>query len=190
MQQVTTDIKQLDLNGLYSYADYLTWQFKERLELIKGKIFPMAAPSTLHQTISWNLALKIGNHFQHQNCRAFSAPFDVRLTSKNTVVQPDLCVVCDLSKLDERGCAGAPELIVEILSPSNIQIEMKDKFDLYEQAGVQEYWVVYPPEKWVLVYSLKEGKYQHHKPYIESDTLVSIFFPNLKIALDEVFPSS
>src|SRR5690606_1563512 len=103
-----------------------------------------------------------------------------------TVVQPDLCVICDSSKLDEQGCNGAPELVIEILSPGNSRREMKDKFDLYQEAGVQEYWLVQPQEEVVLVYSMnEEGQYIGLRPAV--DAIVSPLFPDLDMDLAEVF---
>ena len=144
MSTVITNIDQLDLvNGIYTYADYLMWKIKDRLELLKGKIFQMGAPSLTHQTVSMNFSRLLSNYFYKTPCKLFAAPFDVRLAKKGekdnevyTVVQPDLCVVCDADKLDERGCWGAPDLIIEILSPGNSKKEMLNKYELYEEAGV------------------------------------------------------
>jgi Uma2 family endonuclease len=190
-----TDIKKLDFNGTYSYADYLTWRFKERVELIKGKIFKMSpAPTREHQAISRELSRIIANFFHRTKCELFTAPFDVRLTKINaknvaikTVVQPDLCVVCDAAKLDTAGCIGAPDLIVEILSPGNTKKEMGVKFNLYEENGVKEYWIVDPASKSVLVYCLVDGKYIGLKPFLEDDVLTGKLFTKLKVALAEVF---
>ena len=157
-----TDINDLDLNKTYSYADYLTWQFQEKLELIKGKIFKMSpAPSTNHQRISRKLTGFMIYAFKNHSCELFIAPFDVRLLDKkksaldkeiHTVVQPDLCVICDEAKIDERGGIGAPDLVIEILSPGNSNKEMKYKFDLYQEAGVLEYWIVNPADKTFFIY--------------------------------------
>jgi Uma2 family endonuclease len=196
MQTVIRDINQLDLNGTYTYADYLLWQFEERLELIKGKIFKMSpAPNRNHQVILGNLHLPIGSFFKNHYCQVFLAPFDVRLPKKDqstsdgkiyTVVQPDLCVVCDESKLDERGCIGAPDLVIEILSPGNSKKEMLNKFDLYEECGVREYWMVEPAENAVFVYVLnEEGKYIGLQPAVSK--LTSTIFPDLTIDLEEIF---
>jgi Uma2 family endonuclease len=196
MTGIVTDITELDLNGTYTYADYLLWQFKERVELIKGKIFKMSpAPSTWHQKISAKLHLEIGGFFKNHYCQAFYAPFDVRLPKKGqrltdqkiyTVVQPDLCVICDEFKLDERGCLGAPDLIVEILSPGNSKVEMFNKFELYQESGVREYWLVEPSQNAVLVYVLdNEGKYVGLQPAI--NVLKSTIFPELEIDLKQIF---
>ena len=132
-----TNINQLDLNKKYSYADYLSWMFKEKLELIKGKIFQMSpAPSRYHQQVSMELAGIMWTAFKNLKCNLYAAPFDVRLLDKKkskqdnhifTVVQPDLCVICDENKLDDKGCIGAPDLIIEIQSPGNTKKEMKEK---------------------------------------------------------------
>ena len=197
MSTIVTDINQLDLNGTYTYADYLLWRIEERLELIKGKIFKMSpAPSLAHQRISTQLQGTLFNFLKARSCDLFSAPFDVRLyndkKSKDanrqiyTVVQPDLCVVCDTSKLDQRGCLGAPDLIIEILSPGNSSKEMNEKFDLYEESGVREYWLVEPAENAVWVYVLnEEGKYIGLKP--TTTILKSSIFPDLVIDLKEIF---
>ncbi|WP_439559297.1 Uma2 family endonuclease [Dyadobacter sp.] len=191
MQATITNINQLDLNGTYTYADYLLWQFEERLELIKGKIFKMSpAPNRQHQTILGNFHLSIGSFFKNHYCQVF-----LRLPRKNqdvsdgkiyTVVQPDLCIVCDEAKLDDKGCIGAPDLIIEILSPGNSKKEMDNKFTLYEECGVREYWLVEPAENAVFVYVLnEEGKYVGLQPAISK--LTSTIFPELTINLEEVF---
>ena len=197
MSKIITNFSELDLNGSYTYADYLLWQFSERLELIKGKIFEMSpAPSSNHQRISMKLIRALDKYFFKTKCELFVAPFDVRLinfkkSSPNnqifSVVQPDLCVVCDLSKLDEQGCLGAPNLIVEILSKGNSKKELSIKFDLYEENGVQEYWIVNPTEKNVFIYVLKDGKYIGSRPYILETEIQSPTFPELKFEVDKIF---
>lgn len=151
----------LDPNGTYTYADYVKWTFEERLELIKGKIFNMSpAPTRRHQKISGKLFTPISNFLDGKPCEVYSAPFDVRLTPLKgkkrkdnqiyTVVQPDICVICDIDKLDDRGCIGAPDLIIEILSPGNTKKEMSDKFQVYEENGVREYWLVEPNDNVII----------------------------------------
>lgn len=196
-----TNINQLDMDGIYSYADYLLWKFEERVELIKGKIFKMSpAPSRRHQEVSGNLFGEIHNVFKGHKCKLYAAPFDVRLPMLAssplertggedkilTVVQPDLCVVCDLNKLDEKGCIGAPDLIIEILSPSNSKKELKNKFDLYEESGVKEYWIVYPNEENLYINVLENGKYKTSRPIIDG-YVTSIIFPDLKIHTSDIF---
>jgi Uma2 family endonuclease len=194
-----TNFNELDLNGTYNYADYLTWRFEQSVELIKGKIFRMSpAPSAKHQKISSRLHTDIGYFFKQHPCELYSAPFDVRLFDKKksgkankdiyTVVQPDLCVFCDKSKIDERGGIGAPDLIVEILSPGNSKKEMKIKYALYEESGVREYWVVYPSEESLLQFVLGEDeKYALKGSFHEDEVFHAHIFPELKIDLAEVF---
>jgi Uma2 family endonuclease len=191
-----TSLDQLDLNGSYTYSDYLLWQFEERVELLRGKIRQMAAPNRYHQKVSGRIQHFLSNALWKSPCQLYDAPFDVRLTRFNklknkeviTVVQPDLCVICDPQKLDDRGCIGAPDLIVEILSPGNSRTEMKDKFELYEEAGVLEYWVVSPIEKNVLVWKLNEaGKFIGLQPRVEGDILTTSIVPNLALELNEIF---
>lgn len=189
-----TDINQLDFNKVYSYADYLLWKFEERVELIKGRIFKMSpAPSSKHQEVSGKLFGEAYQIFKSHPCKLFSAPFDVRLTRKNkkdeevlTVVQPDLCVICDDSKIDSRGCVGAPDLIIEILSPGNSKKEMKNKFELYEEAGVKEYWIVNPLEENITIYALENSQYIGLKPVVD-DFVNSRLFPHLKVHTDDIF---
>ena len=197
MAPIINNIKQLDLKGSYTYADYLLWNFKERVELIKGKIFKMSpAPSRSHQEISWLLARQLDKVFHKSSCKMYSAPFDVRLINFKesssdhqiiTVIQPDLCVVCDTNKLDEKGCIGAPDLIIEIVSPGNSNREMTIKFDLYEENGVKEYWIVNQSEKTILIYVLVEDKYVGIKPITEKGKLESPTFPALKFSVKNVF---
>jgi Uma2 family endonuclease len=197
---MVTKISQLDPDKDYTYADYLTWKFDEAVELIKGKILKMSpAPRTRHQRISFSLSGKFFNYFNLDSCDVFSAPFDVRLYDKtksqkankeiHTVVQPDLCVICDENKIDEYGCVGAPDLIVEILSPGNSTKEMRTKYNLYEESGVREYWVADPEHQTIhLFYADEQDKYQLSKIYVYEDILQSVIFPELTINLKEVFP--
>ena len=195
-----TDISQLDLTQTYSYADYMSWKFEQTLEIIRGKIFPMAGPSRVHQKISWQLSGIFFNYFKDKQCEVYAAPFDVRLYDKfksidadkdiYNVVQPDLCVICDLDKLDDRGCIGAPDLIVEILSPGNSKREMKIKKGLYAEAGVQEYWVIDPNQETLtqFVGIGENGNYNRPLIFTSDDEVVSIVFPDLIIDLKTLFP--
>ncbi|MDR0455219.1 MAG: Uma2 family endonuclease [Treponema sp.] len=178
----------------WTYADYRDWELKpgERFELIDGAAYAMSAPNTEHQQISMILSAALFNHFQDKPCQPFAAPFDVRLfyeedESDDTVVQPDLVVVCDPEKLGEEGCQGAPDLVIEILSPSNTAIEMHRKLNLYLDAGVREYWVIDPEEKLVEIYDLKDERYQTRILRI-NDTLQSTIFPDFAIPMETIFP--
>ena len=189
-----TNINQLDpINGLYTYAEYLLWQFEERVELLKGKLFKMSAPSPAHQVVQSNLNIELGLYFRNQKCQIYPAPFDVRLPAKgetgdaiHTVVQPDLCVVCDRTKIDSRGCIGAPDLVIEIISPGNSKKELKQKFKLYEEAGVREYWVIHPSEEYIIVNVLENNHYKTLSPIVD-DEVHSVIFPTLKVHTKEIF---
>ena len=195
-------VEEPDISGTYTYSDYLTWQGGEMTELIKGKIYKMSpAPTSTHQKVSGKLHIKIGVFLEGKSCQLFAAPFDVRLpVSKKkkadkdiiTVVQPDLCVICDPSKIDERGCLGAPDWIIEILSPHTSAKDLREKFDVYEEAGVKEYWVVHPQEQTILVYTLDvDGKYKGIlKPYVRTDGISPMILPDLTIDLYQVFPEA
>ena len=187
-----TSLDQLDLiNGIYSYADYLVWKIKERVELLKGKILEMSAPSPIHQEISGNLQGALFVFLKNSKCKLYTAPFDVRFSQKGesqvyTVVQPDLCVVCDFEKIDSKGCVGAPDLVVEILSPGNSKKEMKSKFALYQEEGVREYWVVDPERELVFVYVAENKKFKPTIP-IADDYVYSTIFPDFKIHTADIF---
>jgi Uma2 family endonuclease len=189
-----TSLSQLDLNKTYSYADYFSWKIKERVELLMGKIFEMSpAPASSHQRISRNIGTALIVYLDKSPCEVFYAPFDVRLEREKednqtfTVVQPDICVICDVQKVDERGCKGVPDLIIEILSPGNSTKEMKNKFELYEKAGVLEYWIVQPSDKTIFQYVLIDGQYVNHKPTTFEDTLYASCIDGFSMALDKVF---
>jgi len=192
-------IEEPDLSGSYTYADYLTWQWDQLAELIQGKIYKMSpAPNTSHQRVVGEIYRQCANYLKGKKCQVFIAPFDVRLpissskkTNKEikTVVQPDICVVCDPLKIDALGCLGAPDWIIEILSPHTSQKDLREKFDIYEKSGVKEYWVIHPSEQTVLVYILDETKKyaQVLKPYVKGDKVAPVTLPGLKIDLEDVF---
>ena len=190
-----TNINQLDpINGLYTYAEYLLWKFEERVELLKGKLFKMSAPSINHQRVSRKLSTKIDNYLEGKRCEIFSAPFDVVLKNPNgednTVLQPDLCVVCDPEKLaDGKRCYGAPDWVLEIVSPSNVEKELSKKMHIYEEAGVAEYWVLRPEEKELDIFVLQDNGYIGLKPRFAGEVVSPQKFPDLQINLSEIFSS-
>ncbi len=190
-----TSINLLDPGRTYSYADYLKWRLDEYVELIRGKVFRMSpAPSRIHQEVSMRLSSTFFNHLKGDICQVYAAPFDVRLFPKSsendiyTVVQPDICIVRDQNKLDEKGCLGAPDLVVEILSPNSSQKDAREKYDLYEEAGVREYWMIHPNEKLVDVYLLEEGKFAFQKKFVATDQINVSILSDFKIDLKEIFP--
>jgi Uma2 family endonuclease len=176
----------------YTYKDYKGWELApgERFELINGDAYEMAAPNLNHQGIVAELTRQIANFLQSKPCKVYPAPLDVRLfyeedESDDTVVQPDLTVICDKKKRGEEGCRGAPDLVVEVLSPSNSAIEMERKLGLYEEAGVREYWVVDPQNKGIRAYRLS-GVHFDMRRYREG-AIASTVLPGLEIALEGLF---
>jgi len=193
---VITDISQLDPSQTYSYADYLTWKFTEFVELIRGRVLrKMSAPTSAHQQTVTNLMVEIGQFLKRKPCRVFAAPFDVRLLRSTgngdaqvqTVVQPDLCVICDPSKVDKRGCLGAPDWIIEIVSPGTATHDTKTKFDLYAENGVGEYWIVFPGEQTIAVYVLEGEEYQPRGDYYEPGRVPTHTLPELQLEWADVF---
>lgn len=185
-----TSLEQLDLTKTYTFKDYLSWRFQERVELLRGYIAKMSpAPTSTHQIISSNLHYNLGYFLQKKSCKVIAAPFDVYLPSikgeGETVVQPDLCVICDTTKIKQQGCVGSPDLVIEILSLGNSRREMTQKFQIYEQAGVKEYWVVYPYEQVVHQYILDREKFQA-LPVAEK-TIASQILQGFEVDLDTIF---
>ena len=189
----------LDLNKHYTYADYLTWIDDKRRELINGIIKMMSpAPRPIHAEININIAFELKSAIKRNKgkCKIYHAPFDVRFPRNgetandkvDTVVQPDICIVCDLSKIDKRGCCGAPDMIVEVLSFSTAKKDMTEKFSLYEEFGVKEYWIVNPEEETILSFILQEdGKYDAGTIYEFEGKIPVYIFDNYQIDLNDIF---
>ena len=182
--------------AFFSYRDYQAWSKDERWEIIRGEASLMTpAPPRRHQEISVELARQFSNFLLGKTCRVYTAPFDVRLGYElerdediHTVVQPDISVVCDQARLDEKGCLGAPELIIEILSPASSRRDWKDKFSLYEEFGVKEYWIVDPAGQTVVVFYLgTDGRYGRPTVYTEEDKIAVGLLEGLVIELESVF---
>jgi Uma2 family endonuclease len=178
----------------YSYADYLTWDESERWEILDGVPYMQAAPSRVHQEILMELSKQFAIYLTGKSCRVYPAPFCVRLdVEKNdndvkNVVEPDITIVCDSSKLDERGCKGSPDMIVEILSPSTGKNDRFIKFNKYEKAGVKAYWVVEPDQKLLSIFTLQSnGRYGRPEMYTDDDKIIVSIFPDLEIDLKPVF---
>jgi Uma2 family endonuclease len=186
----------------YTYTDYLEWDEDVRAEIIDGAVYAMSPPATYHQMISMSLATKIANFLEGKSCKVFAAPFGVRLSPKedrsdDIVVEPDIAVICDVSKLDERGCNGAPDLIIEILSPATAQKDRFFKFNKYLEAEVREYWIVDPETKMIQIHLLDHGRYitsvygicdpdDENQKYVSDLAPVSIL-PGLIIDLKQIF---
>jgi Uma2 family endonuclease len=179
----------------YTYADYLQFKMDDMVEIIKGKIFKMApAPSSKHQRVSANLSGIFYNYFRNQPCQYFCAPFDVILPSKgkdfnasDKVVQPDIVIICDPSKIQEKGCFGAPDWIIEILSPFTAKKDLQLKFDLYEESEVGEYWIVAPLYHTIEVFVLENKVFRRVRAYAQDDIVRSHTFPDLEMDLREIF---
>ncbi|MES2703088.1 MAG: Uma2 family endonuclease [Bacteroidota bacterium] len=190
-------LAELDPNKVYSYADYLKWRFEERVELIKGHIFKMSpAPNRMHQKIAGEIYGQLWSFLKNNKCSVYIAPFDVRLPRRSkedkdiiTVLQPDICVICDESKLDDRGCLGAPDIVIEVLSPGNNSKELRNKYEIYEESGVREYWVVSPQDNTFVCYTLIDGVYDMSRVMAAGDIITSSVLPGLEIDLQELFNS-
>ncbi|HAK47311.1 MAG TPA: Uma2 family endonuclease [Spirochaeta sp.] len=174
-------------NEKYTYNDYLSWPENERWELIKGFAYSMSpAPKTRHQRISVILSSAIFDFLKGKPCEIFSAPFDVKLDD-DTVVQPDLSVICDKDKIDEKGCNGAPDLIIEILSESTALKDQTEKRLLYEESGVREYWIINPDLPEVMAF-IHDGKSFAKPVHLSKDEILeSVVLDGLVLQLEEVF---
>lgn len=180
----------------YTHADLLDWDTSIRYELYDGQPVALASPSDLHQEISGELFRQMANHLLRKRCKVYAAPFDVRLFEEqgdspedvDTVVQPDLLVVCDPKKVDRRGVHGAPDLVVEILSESTRRSDRWTKFRMYQRAGVGEYWIVDPMAQVVSVHVLEEGAYPSPAVYKRDSILPATVLEDCRIDLSTVFP--
>ena len=174
----------------YTYADYVTWPDDARYELIDGEAYMMAGAGTAHQRASGDLHRQFSSFLYGKSCEVFHAPFDVRLNAAGdkdeTVVQPDLLVVCDKTKIDAKGCNGAPDMVIEILSSSTASHDTVVKFNKYLQAGVREYWIVNPEIKAVSVHVLENGRYVT-SAYNETDTVPVHILDGCQINMRDVF---
>lgn len=180
----------------YTYSDYITWPENERWELIQGIAYDLSpAPNTAHQTVSVELSRQIANFLQDKSCRVFIAPFDIRLPKVDetdeiidTVVQPDITVICDPGKIDEKGCRGAPDWVIETLSPYTASHDQVRKLDLYERKGIREYWIVHPVDRIVTIFIReKDGTFGRPR-FVETDGMLPVgILPDLEIDWKPVF---
>ncbi|HBV87624.1 MAG TPA: Uma2 family endonuclease [Desulfosporosinus sp.] len=182
--------------SLYTYQDYLTWPSDERWELIDGIAYNMTpAPSSNHQRVIRELSTIFNIFLKGKSCEIFPAPFDVRLPKQGedeqlakTVVQPDLTLICNKQFVDRNGCTGCPDLVIEVTSPSTMQLDLKVKFRRYEIAGVKEYWIVHPEGRTIVVYILgSDDKYGRPNVYTTNDQLPVNVVPDLIIDLNDIF---
>jgi Uma2 family endonuclease len=174
---------------LYTYSDYLEWDEGDRYEIIDGEAYMLAAPSRIHQEISGNLYYALRFFLEGKPCKVYAAPFSVRLfpvedESDDTVVEPDITVVCDPAKLDDRGCKGPPDMVIEIASTSTARYDRIIKFNKYREACVREYWIVDPEERAVFAYILKNGEYT---AAVYEESAPAAVLPGLEIDLKSIF---
>ena len=183
-------------NRKYTYADYLSWSEDERVEIIDGDPYLLASPSRIHQKVLSELHRQIANFLVGKECEVYPAPFHVVLDLEGNVsneediqnvFEPDITIVCDTSKLDDAGCKGTPDMIVEVISPSTARRDKIVKFNKYEQAGVKEYWIIEPQEKIVSVFTLEENRrYGRPNLYTNEDQVKVTIFDDLIIDLKMV----
>jgi len=188
-KKVEETARQYEQIERYTYEDYCTWDDDQRWELIDGVAYAMSAPTWQHQDISGSLLVQIANFLEGKPCKVFAAPFDVRLnadTFDNTVVQPDVIVICDRAKLSRTGCAGAPDMVIEILSPSTAGHDMIRKYHKYLQAGVREFWIIDPAIKVVRVCLLKDREYEQID-YLDADIVPVQILKGCYIDFKKVF---
>ena len=190
-------IPKFKLEERFTYADYLTWDDDQRWELIDGSAFCMSpGPNRLHQKWLGDLFAQFHAYLEGKPCEVYIAPFDVRLAEHsdvsdeeiNTVVQPDIMVVCDRQKLDDRGVKGAPDLVVEIISPSTAKRDITTKYELYQRHGVKEYWIMYPNDRMLLVYRISaDGRYAQPEVFGEEDRVPVPLLGDMEIDMGKVF---
>ena len=174
---------------VYTYEDYLNRDDDVRFELIDGVIYMMATPAPNHQIIAGEIHGQLWTFLKGRQCKAFIAPFSVKLSvgeGKDTVLEPDLVVLCDKSQLDKYGCVGGPDMVVEVLSPSTSKKDKTLKFEKYRQAGVRELWIIDPKKKSTSVYILSCGEYTA-KTYSDTDIVPVHVLEGCRINLNEVF---
>ena len=180
----------------YTFADALTWGEDERIEIINGEAVMMAPPSRIHQKVSVAITAQLYNFLEGKKCEVYPAPFGVRLFEEDgdspddvdTMVEPDISVICDRGKLDGKGCKGAPDMVVEILSPSTRRHDRLVKLGLYQRAGVREYWIVDPDNRSVQVLTLADGLLLPHEDYGREDVAKVNVLDGCFIELSKVFP--
>ena len=180
----------------YTLVDILSWPEEDHTELIEGAPVSMAPPSRVHQEISAALLAQLYNFLDGKKCRVYPAPFAVRLFEKDgdrpedvdTMVEPDLSVICDPGKLDDIGCKGAPDLVIEVLSPSTQRHDRLTKYNLYQKAGVREYWIVDPSARSVQSFVLEDGHYTAAGFGAPEDVLKVSVLDGCFIELSKVFP--
>ena len=185
----------IDYNKVYTYGDYLKLEIDEMVEIIRGKIFRISpAPRIKHQSVSLNILNRIFNALKGQKCKVFHAPTDIVLpiankkrTKSTTVVQPDICVICDPKIIEEAAVFGVPDFVIEIVAGKDVKRDTQYKYSVYEEAGVGEYWIVFGEMRFVEVFILENGKYQRLNAFSEDDIIPVKTLPGLSISIDDIF---
>lgn len=184
----------LQKDGRYTYADYVQWPADQRWEIVDGVAYMLTSPNTKHQQICVQLVVEFGAYLRGRNCQVFTSPYDVVLPDKSeseisssNVVQPDLLIVCDRNKLDDKKCIGSPDLVVEIISPSTAKRDMRYKYQLYEHHGVREYWIVHPDYPLIEQFASEEGAFKKIGSFSSEDEMTPHIFPDLTIKLSNIF---
>ena len=183
------EVKETAASYVYTYKDYENSSDDERFEVIDGVIYMMSPPSQAHQEVCGEIYRQLANFMRGKPCKVFIAPFGVRLNAAardNTIVEPDLLIVCDRSKLDGKACVGAPDMVVEVLSPSTAGKDRVLKFNKYLQAGVREYWIIDPDSKTLGVHILKNGEYVT-TAYGDEDTVPVHVLDGCLVDMKDVF---
>jgi Uma2 family endonuclease len=186
-----TAVKKTEEKPRYTWADYLAWDETVRVELVDGEAVAMAPPSGIHQEVLGELFYRIRGFLEGKPCKVYPAPYAVRLNPRedggdNTVFEPDIVVVCDPAKRDKQGCKGAPDLVIEVLSPSTVRHDRIVKFRKYQQSGVREYWIVDPETQSIQACVLENGRYVTSM-YDETDTVPVTVLPGCRITLKDLF---
>ncbi len=185
----------IDYNKVYTYGDYLKLEIDEMVEIIRGKIFRMSpAPRINHQTINGNIYYRLRQQLAGETCMIFNAPVDIVLPIDNkkrnkstTIVQPDICVICDASIIEDKAVFGVPDFVIEIVAGKDVKRDAQYKYSVYEEAGVGEYWIVFGEMRFVEVFILENGKYQRLNAFSEDDIIPVKTLPGLSISIDDIF---
>lgn len=185
----------INYNKVYTYGDYLKLEIDEMVEIIRGKIFRMCeTPKIKHQIINGNIFYRLRQQLEGKKCKIFNAPVDVVLPIENkkrsrstTVVQPDICVICDSKIIEETAVFGVPDFVIEIVAGKDVKRDTQYKYSVYEEAGVGEYWIVFGEMRFVEVFILENGKYQRLNAFSEDDIIPVKTLPGLSISIDDIF---